>query len=326
MVKKSLPKNILLAHLALLTATIIWAGAGPIIKLTLDYLPPFTFMVLRFVIVGAILLPYLLIALKRTPIDWADVPNIFWLGLFGQASIVLIFIGLKYTTAIDSSIINVLTPIATIAAGHYFYKERVNLVQKFGYGIATFGMLFIAIEPTLTTNGSLVPTHLRIFGNLLIVIYQLTWPAYIVLGKRMMGEKSDTTNKTFNYFHLHQMHKKYDSTLLTMLTFYVGLIVLIPFALWEIFGINTPQQIILNFPAILGLLYMAIFSSIVAYTLFEWGLTKIATSETAIYNYISPLFAIPIAMLFLGEKLSVLILCGMVVIATGVVIAEKYKS
>lgn len=326
MIKKSLPKNVLLAHIAMLAATLIWSGAGPAIKLTLDYLPPFAFIVFRFAIVCLIMLPYLFFELKRNPIDWKDIPNIFWLGVFGQASIVLVFIGLEYTTAIDSSIIGLLSPIATIAAGHYFFKERVNNIQKFGYGLATIGMLLIAIEPALVANWSTIPMHLRITGNIMIIIYQLTWPAYIILGKRMMGEKSTEVNKAFKYFHLHQMHKKYNPTLLTVLTFYVGLIVLTPFALWESFGVANPHQIILNFPSIMGLLYMALLSSIAAYIFFEWGLHHLEASETAMYNYISPLFAIPMAMVLVGEKLTNLATVGMLIIAAGVVIAEKYKS
>uniref|UniRef100_A0A7C4XTX9 EamA domain-containing protein n=1 Tax=candidate division WWE3 bacterium TaxID=2053526 RepID=A0A7C4XTX9_UNCKA len=326
MMKKQLPKKLLLAHLGLLAATIIWAGAGPVIKLTLDFLPPFAFIVFRFAIVCTIFLPYVFFTLRSHPIDWKDLPNIFWLGVFGQASIVFIFIGLKYTTAIDAAIMNLLSPIAIILAGHYFYNEKINNVQKTGYAIATLGTLLIAIEPALTPSNTTVPTHLRIFGNFMVVIYQLAWPAYIILGKRMMGEQSSIVNKAFKYFHLHQMHKKYNSTLLTILTFYVGLAVLTPFALWESFALVNPQPIVLTFPSILGLLYMALISSIVAYLLFDWSLPKVEAADTALYNYMSPLFSIPIAMVFLGEVLTSTVTIGMAVIGLGVLIAEKYKS
>jgi drug/metabolite transporter (DMT)-like permease len=325
MIKKKLPQKTFFAHLALLTATLIWAGAGPVIKHTLEFLPPFAFIVLRFTIVCVIFLPYLIFALKKDPIDWKDVPNIFWLGIFGQASIALIFIGLEYTSAIDAAIINLLSPIAVIWAGHYFFKEKVNNIQKVGYGIATVGTLLIAIEPALLTNNQ-NHSQLRLLGNFMNVLYQLAWPAYIILGKRMLGEKSKELNKASRYFHLQQMHKKYNSTILTILTFYVALLVLIPFALWESFVLPHPQTIVLNFSALMGLLYMAILSSVVAYLAFDWALPKLDASETAVYNYISPLFSIPIAMLLLGETLTPVILLGIAVIAVGVVIAEKYKS
>ncbi len=326
MKRNTLPKKILLAHLAMLLATIIWSAAGPVIKLTLDFIPPFTFLALRFTIVGAILLPYLFFYLKNNPIDWADIPNIFWLGLFGQASIILVFLGLEYTTAIDAAIIGLLTPVATIAAGHFFFKEKVNLIQKIGYGIATVGLLITAIEPVLQSTTSEIPMHLRVWGNFLVVLYQLTWPAYIILGKRMMGKRSLEVSKTFKYFHLHQMHQKYDPTVLTALTFYVGLIVIVPFAIWESFGTPLNHPLSLNTTALFGLLYMAVFSSILGYVFFEWGLKRLQAAETALYNYIAPLFAIPIAMVLLGESLTPTVMLGMAIITVGVAIAETYKS
>jgi len=103
--KKILTKSLLLAHLALLIATIIWAAAGPVIKLTLDYLPTFTFLLFRFLLVGVILLPFILLEVRRNPIDRRDIINVLLLGLLGQSSIAFIFEGLKYTSALDSAVI-----------------------------------------------------------------------------------------------------------------------------------------------------------------------------------------------------------------------------
>ena len=117
---KKLPTTLLLPHLALLASALIWAVAAPVIKLTLSDVPVFTFLLYRFTLVGLILLPYMFIELRRNPIHKKDFPNFIILGIASQVSIALIFLGLNFTTAIDTAIIGVLAPVLTFLAGRYF--------------------------------------------------------------------------------------------------------------------------------------------------------------------------------------------------------------
>jgi len=77
---------------------------------------------------------------------------------------------------------------------------------------------------------------------------------------------------------------------------------------------------------IFGIVYMAIFSSIVAYTLYEWALTVASIADTAFFNYLSPIFTLPFAYILLQEVPNKITLIGGAIIATGVVIAEYKKS
>ncbi len=311
-------------YFALLGTTIIWALAGPIVKLALRDISPLTFLLFRFSVVCTLLLPYLFFELRRHPIDKRDLKNIVLLGFFGQTSIAFIFLGLNLTTAIDAAIISTLTPIFVILAGYYFYKEELTQLEKLGIFIATAGALLVVVEPALSSgNGTVLK---RLFGNLLVLIYQITWPLYIILGKRMMGQKSRAVNKAFHYFHLEKLHDKYNPTILTTLTFYVGLLSIVPLALAETYLNPNPVGVTFNFPVVFGIYYMAIFSSIVAYFLFQWGIKRMEATESALFTYISPLFTIPAAKLILGEIPSKAAIYGIIVIAVGVIIAERYKS
>jgi len=71
---------------------------------------------------------------------------------------------------------------------------------------------------------------------------------------------------------------------------------------------------------------MALLSSIVAYGVYQWGLKYLEAQETAVYSYLGLLFNIPAAFLILGEIPTQQMAVGAVVIAVGVVIAEKFKS
>jgi drug/metabolite transporter (DMT)-like permease len=71
---------------------------------------------------------------------------------------------------------------------------------------------------------------------------------------------------------------------------------------------------------------MALLSSIVAYMLFHWGLQKVEVTDAALFTYLSPLFAFPVAYILLKETPSPTTTIGALFIAIGIMIAEKHKS
>ena len=73
---------------------------------------------------------------------------------------------------------------------------------------------------------------------------------------------------------------------------------------------------------ILGLLYMSLFSSIVAFILYQWALDKGRVSESAIFGYLGPVFSFPIAHLLLGEVPTTSLIISAVIVVIGVIIAE----
>lgn len=321
-----LPKNVVFAYIGLATAYLIWSAAGPIIKLTLHSLSPFTFLFLRFLIVGAILLPYTLYILQRIKIDKKDYLNIVLLGIFSQSSIILIFVALKYTTALDAALISTAGPLLSMAAGHYFYNDKINSAVKYGTIITLLGTLVITIEPTFSHLGGDASTSQRIMGNLLVMLYNLAYLLFIIWTKISLGQTSSIVKKTLHFVHIKPFTKHYPTTLTTALSFYVGLLTMIPFAIGEsagIIGNGVPVDFFnLNGSVWLGLMFLAIFSSIVAYFLFEWSLSKVTVTDTAIMSYLQPLVTMPFAYLLLRELPTKTGLVGTAIIFAGVALAE----
>ncbi len=337
---QKLSKNtnkLLLPYFATILAVAIWAGALPVIKITTEYIPPFTFLFIRFLVVCLLLLPVMVVLLRQSPIDRRDYKNLILLGLVGQSAIALVFWGVKFTSALDAAIIGTIAPLLTIAAGHYFYKEKINNTTKVGVLIAVVGMLIVVFEPLLLGNGSDIAhtgtAMQRTFGNLLIVLYNVSFTMYIIWSKMVMGKKSHTLTSTFRHFHVEPMKKTYSPMLHTTIAFYIGLATMIPFAILEYLGYfgadayatnpSTPGSLLIP---ILGILYMAILSSIVAYIAYEWGLQKAEVSDGAILGYLGPLFTLPFAFIILGEAPTPINLLGAVVITVGVIIAERNKK
>lgn len=335
MLSSKLPKNILHAHIALLITNLIWGAAGPVIKLTLEYIPPFTFLFVRFLLVGIIMLPYAVYKLHREPVDKRDLFNFLLLGLFGQSAIALAFVALKYTTALDYVIISVIGTVLAVAAGHYFYKEKVSTRMKWGLILASLGTIFVILEPVFTGGhsggSSEVAIESRLFGNVLGLLYGLSWLIYVVWSKFSMGEQSKILKKDLSFIHIKPMVRKYSPALIVTVTFYIGIITLAPFALLEKLTASAPEYanfdlFALNPVAVFGLLYMVVFSSIIAYLLNQWAIGHAKVSDQAVYSYLSTVFTFPFAFLLLGEVPNMYMLVGGAIIALGVILAESVGS
>jgi drug/metabolite transporter (DMT)-like permease len=309
-----------------LVASLIWGATGPIIKYTLGFIPPFTFLFLRLLIVCIIVLPYVVVKLTEEKINKKDYFNFFLLGLFAQSSLAIVFVALKYTSALDSTIISVITSVLIIYAGHYFYKEKVNKLINIGLVLTLFGTFIVVVKPFLTGASNHIPIYERVVGNVLAFIYNLTWVVYIIWSKMCSSkEKPKLLKKTLSFIHIRPMSKTYSPTLTVAITFYVGLSTLIPMALLEnfgFFGATNFSILTIDFRGILGLLYMSIFSSIVAFSLNQWALENGRISDSAILGYLGPVVSFPIAFLLLGEVPTPSLILSAIVIACGVIIAE----
>jgi drug/metabolite transporter (DMT)-like permease len=109
------------------------------------------------------------------------------------------------------------------------------------------------------------------------------------------------------------------------MSFIIGFLTILPFVPFEAsFSavINTASN--LSFPFHLGVLYMAIISGTTAYALWIKGQKSIEIREAGVFAYLMPLFSTPLAVFWLGEKITFLFVVGAVLIASGVFIAE-YK-
>ncbi len=330
MPKKLLPgtitDNFIKVQAAFLGANLIWGAASAVIKYTLGYIPPFTFLYLRFLIVCVIVLPITIHQLKKEPVRKADYLNFFLLGLFSQTSLILPFVALKFTSVLDYTIIGVMASVLTVYAGHYFYKDRVNKGMKVGLALASLGTILIVLEPILWGDGDAGRVSDRILGNVLGLFYALTWVIYVIWTKFSMGGRSGALKKTLSFINIRPMAGKYSAATVVLLSFYVGLVTLVPLAIFENLNMSGESNFSLlniDIKGTVGLLYMAVFSSIVAYWLSHWGLENAKVSDFAIFGYLAPVFALPFAYLILGELPNTLMLIGVAFIAAGVVVAEK---
>lgn len=293
------------AYIFLFIATAIWGIAGPIAKFTLGGIEPLLFLVYRFGISSLIAIIFLPKLTFRFPKDRKTLIYLFVSTTFQTTiGLSLLFFGLKNTTVLDMTLITLIAPLLAAESGVRFLHEKITTREKIGMGIALLGTLFTVIEPLTSGVGDGVRTS----GNALILLYLLSTIVPAILTKKLLraGVKAVT---------------------LTSLEFLTGFITLLPFALLT-YGysetITTVSSLDLKYH--LGVLFMALFSGSLAYTLFNKAQKTIEVGEAAVFSYLYPLFATPLAVLWLGEKVSYQYVVGAIVIAIGVIIAEIKRT
>ncbi len=334
------------AILYLIFASLIWGAAGPIIKYTLEFVPPFTFLFLRFLVASIIILPFMILEEKKHPVekkDWLNLIILSFLG--GSLSLGFVFWGFKYTTSLDGTLISSVAPVFIMLASVKFLGEKITKNERLGSIIALAGTALIVFQPifdgqSLSRGGNIA---LQLFGNLLILLSVFSWVAYTVWSKKILNHIPSKLGTFLHFLHLRSSTHQYSPFFITGLMSVIGLLTFAPLSFIEVTSIqgvrtdlninviqkavqdsyslpSTPPELI---GPILGILYMGIFSTLVAYGFYEWALKAIPVAETTIYSYLSPIFAVPLAYILLGEKVGLWFILGSIVIAYGVFLSEK---
>lgn len=277
--------------MALIGANIIWGASPPIFKWSLDVLPPFTFIFIRFLLAAVMLLPFTLHKLK---VKRTDIPKVIALVFVGFIlHIPTIFLGLTLAPSINVSIISSSAPIVLLIGSYFMLKERLKKKTLFGTMLGLAGILVIILMPVIEQGfaGELI-------GNLLFVVSMISFALYTILMKEFKLPYSPLT--------------------LTFWIFALAAVSFFPLYLWESQGapLEIPAQ------GLIGILFGAIFTSIIAYMLFNFAVRHIHANEVGVFLYIDPIVTVLIAVPLLGEQITLTFLMGALLVFSGIFIAE----
>ncbi len=293
-------KRRLLAYSLLIIATAFWGVGGPIVKYSFRYISPTEFLFWRFVIASIISLPILLWYLRKNPINTREIPRLIALSLLGGSiNLILTFVGFDLTTIVEASIIGSLTPMFVALAGAYFLNETLTKRKEIGVVLAISGTVVAVLNPLLNFDAS---NQQSLFGNLLLFAADLTWVLFVMLSKKW-GTNS------IKPFHVIAF-----SSFLAVPFFYFV----------SAAQLHTNMLPVPQLPALAGIAYMAIFGTLIAFTAYETAIHIIDVSEADLFNYLGPVWAIPLAIVWLGEMFDPALIVSVVLIFIGVVVAE-YK-
>ena len=289
------------AYLMLLVVAAIWGIATPVIKYTLEGFSPLVFLTYRFGI--STIVAFIIFAINgvHLPKDKKTLFLLFFYGFLNSVvSLGLLFFGMENTTVLESSLITLASPLIISTAGVYFLHEHVTRREKIGMGIAIIGTVLTIIEP-LINNGH---SFLKLSGNLLILGYVLVTVVTTILAKNLL-------------------RKGADAMAMTNFSFIIGFISFLPFVLLSNFSLAKILEV--HYTYHLGVFFMAILSGTLAFYLANKAQKTIEVGEQSLFAYLYPVFSLPLAVLWLGEKITPVYVLGGIIIAIGVVIAEIKK-
>jgi drug/metabolite transporter (DMT)-like permease len=127
---------------------------------------------------------------RRPPQERRYGKDKWWLLAMGLAGVLafspLLYLGLRYSTAVNSSLIQGFSPLITALIAGWIISEPVTLRQKVG---AILGLIGVA---GLISGGSIsFLLQLQVNpGDLILVASAVVWAFYSVFGRRVMRNRS----------------------------------------------------------------------------------------------------------------------------------------
>ncbi len=281
------------AILALIIANFIWGAASPIFKWSLTNIEPFTLAFFRFIIPALIIFPF---AIKNLSVKKEHWINLLMLSFFATTlNISFFFLGLKTAPSINAPIIATAGPLFLLASCFFILKEKIKPKIILGTLIGFMGVILIILQPLLETG-----RDGAIMGNLFFIIATLSGVLHAVFAKKIMPH--------------------YKVVTITFWTFFIGSLTFTPLMIFE----SQTKDLLANLsvPGISGIIFGAIFSSLIAYYLYHFAIKNILAQEVGVFAYLDPIIAVIIAFPLLGEIPTPIYIIGSIFVFLGIFIAE----
>ena len=288
----------LLPYLEAAFAATVWGASFIATKVALQDVSPITIVWLRFgmglLVLGAAVALRKQFAMPKKN-EWGYFALLGFLGItFHQW---LQSNGLQTSEASTTAWIVATTPVFMAILGWLILKEGLSLVKILGIALAFFGVLLVVSDGNL---GSISIGKFGAPGDVLILVSAVNWAVVSVLSRR--GLK--TTSASLFVFYMMLFGWLFTSILFVGNSLYV----------------EVPA---LTFNGWLGVAFLGIFCSGLAYIAWYDALQALTTASTGAFLYIEPLIAMIVAFFVLGEAITPASLGGGGIILLGVWLVNK---
>ena len=277
--------------LLLLLMALIWGSNFTAIKYSLEDLLPLSFNALRFTLASAVMLAIALVTPNAFKLAPGDGRRLFLLGLLGNTCYQSLFItGMAHTRAGNAALILATTPLFTAILGRIRRHEYFT-----GRGVAGLLLAFAGIIMIVLSGRGEISIGETVLGDSLLLASTLCWSLYTVGSKDLVH--------------------KYGSMKATTIMMTSGTPLLLLICAPSLLRQDWPRVRPLAWA---GLVYSGLFAIALAYLIWSYGVRKIGSTRTAIYSNITPIVALLVAWLALGESPTVGQLAGATVIFAGI--------
>ncbi len=269
-------RAVLAASIALVI--LIWAINFIAAKIGLRSLPAATLATFRVVLAGAVMLPSYLLCSRMPAFAEAAESRRRNMGFFGVVMNQICFtVGLRYTSVSHAAVIVGMGPIYTLIFAVLLKLETATWRKVVGMLMAFAGIAVLTSENGISARSPSVQ------GDAITMTGSVGFALYVVLGKRLGS--------------------RYDALTMTAFSHFAGALVVLPVAIYRAYMLGSGAQWrAVSWTGWTALLYMAIFSSAVAYVIYFWVLRYLEASQLSAFSYLLPVVATILGILWLGEK------------------------
>ena len=293
-----MPHARLSAFLLLAAANLFWSGNWIAGRALRDAFDPITLNFWRWVVATLVLAPFALPLMRG---KWGEVRRhagiLLLLAFTGVALFQsLVYLGLRTTAAVNAVLLNSSFPMFMLLCSRVMERERASARQVAGMLVSLAGIVIIICRGDPQTLAGFEFAA----GDAWILLAMPVWGVYSVLLKRRPPALGGVE--------------------LLFVISLMGLLILLPAAtlvtLQQPFG--WPGG-----PQALGVLYMGVFASVLAYFCWNRGVAVVGANAAGFTVHLLPAFGTVLAILFLGETFALFHAVGIATILAGVVLATK---
>ena len=281
----------ILASIGLILTAAIWGFAFVIVKDSLDYIGPIWMMAARFSI-AAIALSLVYIKKLRTITRGIFLKGA-WTGTFLFLGYAFQTVGCNYTTAGKNAFLTAVYVILIPFFAWPIFKKKPRLLSVFAAAMALWGIGLLALKKE---DGAFSMN----IGDALTLLCGIFYALHIVW------------TSAFN--------KKDDPILLTIVQFFFA--ALFSWILAPFYDGAFPAAQMALFRVVLSVLYLGIFSTLVAFVLQNVCLKYMDSSLASLFLSLESVFGVLFGAIFLSERLAPVMILGCALIFLAITIAN----
>lgn len=282
---------------ALSTAMFLWGSSFVAMKFAMASLHPLLVVWARMVIASICFLPFLP-SFSRLAIDRRHLLPLLALGIC-EPCLYFLFetAALKLTSASQASLITTMLPLLVAVAAGIFLGERISARIVTGLLVAAAGAIWLSLAAAVSEHA---PNP--VLGNFLEFLAMVTATGYIILLKKLSADLPPL--------------------FLTAMQSFIGAV----FFLLAVLIMGVPMPTRLDMEVVFSLVYLGVFVSVGAYSLYNFGVSRVPANQAAAFINLIPLWAVLLGVLLLGERFTLWQFAAGALIFIGVMITQDLKS
>ncbi len=266
-------------HLCLMGAPLFWSGNMIFGRVLAGAVPPFTLSLIRWIVATLVL--FLAVRLAEGRTTWPARAAWGPIAVMAATSVAtftpLVYISLHFVGSVEASLIQSSTPVFALFIARLTAGERLTWGKGLGSLLTILG---VAVIVSHGEPARLLALHWDL-GDLIMLLAALLWAVSTVAARHVAG-RATPLSATFH-------------------SAWLGLPMLLPAAAWELArGASIHPTPV----ALVGVAYVSIFPSALAFLAWNYGVARIGAGRAAVFNNLLPLFTAVWAVLLLGEPLS----------------------